>query len=1025
MKKTILFCIGSLLSMSLMAQVNNWVGSVSTDYFNKYNWSDTTINFTLLTSTTLQIGPGSPYNCTLVGGNSSNTNYRPNRLNTLTGGVFTVSGAVYPNNNDSLNGSLVLGASADLNIRNIAYIGNKTNAIVTINGGKLSTKNGAVMATGTGGSATLTLNGGSFNVGGGGSNMDLTMANAAGLTAQLNIIGGSVNIARNLVIGNGGHIHISGIGFLKVAGDKTVQLNGLVADGRLTCTPGKTLSIVYDGTNTIASIPQNPNSMITEYPDSVVIKSGVIVVNIDKSSAHIQSYRYRGFELSNDMYSSWVTPTYSQPSRCVYSAKIDSSGLADISLKQTYLPGTDEGAFDVDLHYVVSKGDSGVYTYIIWNHPETYPATHVDENRYVWKINQDQTEVICVDSARTWQMPNAYDRANATQMGIAEIIRINTGVRAGQYDCKYEFAKEYWNVGTYGHASNVNKIGVWAVFGGYDYFNDGPTKQDLSSAAGIIHIHFGMDHYGGSNTPVAAGENWSKIFGPFLLYANYNAGGVTALWNDARSRADLEKSKWPYNWLVNEPTYPLAGGRGSVSGTFVVNDPSKPGFTGANAMIGITNPDAGTNWQNDSRHYQYWVKSDAEGNFTIPNIRPGTYNLYAFVTGELKEFTKSNIVVTAGANNDQGTLTWNIPRADGPIVWELGIPDRKAQEFKHGNDYFVPYKFLEYSRDFTNPLVYTVGQSNWATDLNYAHGGYNNYPDSVYRVWPWLIKFNITSLPPSGNVKLTLAFAGSESARMDLYVNDDPALLSRFYPREEGGNALLREGIHSKYWDTAIYIPVSKLRLGSNTINLTQGRGAASSDHVMYDYISLEGNIQISLPVKFLSFTANATNSKQVSLNWKTAYEINSHHFEIERSSDGSSFETIATISSNGTATNGSSYSMIDPKPFDGINFYRLKQVDADGKISYSQIRQVRFSSGKILIYPNPATNRVNVQPANGKLLSSVALYDIHGKLLAGKTNIAGQDATIDVSALPAGFYLIKASDGTTTVTEKISKQQR
>ncbi len=70
------------------AQVITWKGGVSTDYFNKYNWIDTNINFTMLTGTTLQIGAGSPNNCILNGGNSSNVNYRPASLNTLSGGTL-------------------------------------------------------------------------------------------------------------------------------------------------------------------------------------------------------------------------------------------------------------------------------------------------------------------------------------------------------------------------------------------------------------------------------------------------------------------------------------------------------------------------------------------------------------------------------------------------------------------------------------------------------------------------------------------------------------------------------------------------------------------------------------------------------------------------------------------------------------------------------------------------------------------------------------------------------------------------
>src|SRR6266540_2310505 len=79
-----------LLPVITSAQ-NYWVGGVSTDYFTKYNWSDTTINYALLTSTTLMIGAGNPNDCIHKGGNSSNVNYRSNRLNTLAGSNFTVN----------------------------------------------------------------------------------------------------------------------------------------------------------------------------------------------------------------------------------------------------------------------------------------------------------------------------------------------------------------------------------------------------------------------------------------------------------------------------------------------------------------------------------------------------------------------------------------------------------------------------------------------------------------------------------------------------------------------------------------------------------------------------------------------------------------------------------------------------------------------------------------------------------------------------------------------------------------------
>jgi hypothetical protein len=285
-----------LLPVLALTQTISWVGNTSTNYFSKYNWSDTTINYSALTSTTLMIGAGNPYSCIHTGGNSSNVNYRPAKLNTLADGNFTVKGGLYTNGNDSLNGTVVLNAPADLNIRNIAYIGRSAHADVTITGGALSTKNGMYIATGTGGSATVTVSGGSLNAGGGGSNMDLNLANGAGLSAQLHITGGTVRIARNLNIGAGGSIFISGIGLLQIAGDKTAQLNALVADGRLTCPAGKTLSITYNGTNTVVTIPQNPNSMMREYSDYITLDNGIIFATIDKNTSNIISLKVNGVE---------------------------------------------------------------------------------------------------------------------------------------------------------------------------------------------------------------------------------------------------------------------------------------------------------------------------------------------------------------------------------------------------------------------------------------------------------------------------------------------------------------------------------------------------------------------------------------------------------------------------------------------------------------------------------------------------------------------------------------------------------
>src|ERR1700738_5030409 len=104
-------------------------------------------------------------------------------------------------------------------------------------------------------------------------------------------------------------------------------------------------------------------------------------------------------------------------------------------------------------------------------------------------------------------------------------------------------------------------------------------------------------------------------------------------WTDAKAKAQTQQAAWPYSWLTTDSHYPQDSERGTASGTFMVNDALKPSVSGANAWVGLAQPDAGGNWQDESKRYQYWVQADSGGTFSIPHVRPGDSTLYAFVTG--------------------------------------------------------------------------------------------------------------------------------------------------------------------------------------------------------------------------------------------------------------------------------------------------------------------------------------------------------------------------------------------------------
>ncbi len=584
--------------------------------------------------------------------------------------------------------------------------------------------------------------------------------------------------------------------------------------------------------------------------DTVTLANGVIRAVIEKSTGKIVSYVFDGTQMvdpgSHVYYSMDGGRDYEVPSGCVFSVVARTTDMVEISCRRDWNEKAGhKHAFDVDLHYVLRRGDTGLYAYAVLDHPVTYPGASVGELRMVWKLPYSSSKYVFdhayVDELRNREMPSLLDYKQAAQTGIAEIVRLATGKFAGEYDGKYSYSARYSEIGTWGMASESLRKGAWIVLGGQDYFNDGPTKQDLTLSESYLLLHFGRNHYNGTPIRVTAGEHWHKLFGPFLLYCNRTSafsepGG--ALWADARAQVAAEQAAWPYAWLVNED-YPAAANRGTVTGRLVITDALKPSVSAAGAQVGLA-PAGASDWQFEAKGYQYWTRADTDGNFSLSGVRPGAYTLHAFNDGVVGEFSKPAVAVAAGETNAQGTLAWEVPHAGASIAWEIGVADRTAREFRHGSDYFHPYLWDKFGTEFENPLVYTIGTSTPARDWNYVQCALPRSTGSgvaSYSDWRWLVDFDLDAVPPSGNATLTIAFASAHQARLWLHVNGGQSI--RIAPPVQDGNALLRQGIHAKYSHVNIPIPVSRLKRGRNTFTFLFSATDQSS-HVMYDYLRLE-----------------------------------------------------------------------------------------------------------------------------------------------------------------------------------------
>jgi len=178
----------------------------------------------------------------------------------------------------------------------------------------------------------------------------------------------------------------------------------------------------------------------------------------------------------------------------------------------------------------------------------------------------------------------------------------------------------------------------------------------------------------------------------------------------------------------------------------------------------------------------------------------------------------------------------------------------------------------------------------------------------------------------------------------------------------------------------------------------------------------------VALPISLLSFTAQRQTTGTVLLRWQTATELNNSHFTVERSSDASRFVPIGMVPAATTASGRGDYSFTDAQPFDGTNYYRLRQHDLNGTAHVYGIRMVKAGNTLLeaTVHPNPVTGNGFMLDMPRTLPKPLA-YTIGNA--AGQVVLTGRITTqhqwIATGSLPAGSYLLQLSDGQTIRFQK------
>jgi len=736
-----------------------------------------------------------------------------------------------------------------------------------------------------------------------------------------------------------------------------------------------------------------PNVTVTDNGDeTVTMANGIVSIVVVKKTGRLNSVTYT---YNNDG-TTKICETLSGKGQYYYGGFSLGNGVFEYSLA-TDPAGNGGGVADVkllsntgkngvmEIHFSMLRGSPGFYSTATMTHRKQDERFEIGAWGVITRV-PPAFNWLSADEKRNWFIGVPTKKGAKVPDSPHEVTVCLDGTRAGEYEDKFIYAQDHSDLRAWGWSSvgqgGLN-VGRWMMTA-MEFSNGGPLKRDVSVYPyselnnSILTGEVGM----GSDGYMDNGEEWTKTCGPWFIYLNSVPASAKdarqaahMLFKDAQAQADAEAKAWPYAWVKNEHFVP-ASGRGVVKGKFVINDSGNPNASVAGLWVGLQRQPQTYkgfyDFQKWSKTYQWWVKTEADGSFAIPHVIAGeNYLLWAFGPGApgtflsqkleggqppyecnlpAKEFT---VAVKAGETKQLGIVVWKPVRL-GETVFELGTPNRKSDEFRHGEDFWAPgtppkLGFLtpvwggqmEFPLDFPNGMNYVVGKSQWTKDWNYVLPAMADATGS-YQPCTGTITLNLADVPTKGVMaSLYLAFAGNDGDKVIITVNgknlgDDAgatgapnALLPAGFSPAYSDTSSIHFSDHGPFCDERITFPASLLHAGKNSISITMDSRKMVS-FLMVDYLRLElpGYVPPA-PAECVAFAGN----KRVLVRWPVVPGATSYNI-LRSTKPDSGFAPVASgIAAPVCGSGQSMTSFIDTTAAnDTPYFYAIQSVNPGGR---------------------------------------------------------------------------------------------